>query len=173
MTQTAAAKLELQIKSVEEWMVGSPGARCRNMQRGWWENAHQFLLNMAEEVPEITAWNWLSRAIKRYESNINKPFGFVKAVLRNPWGSFPEDRIRNALAQEKDRTRRAYQSSLHASENSERAGSPSSYPSPASGCICKSDCGGANALCHVANVKIFGCRAGDRCMPCGLAATPA
>lgn len=168
MSQTAVMKLKKEMVWFQEWMEDTK--RCPNLPIKWKDNVPKFLKNMAAEVPEITTWKWLRRAVERYE--VKKPFGFIQAVLRNPWGSFPEDRIANAQAQERERKGRAYRSSLYSSEK-ESAGPPGSYPSPVKSCICKSDCGGANALCHVAEAKISGCRVGERCMPCGLAAIPA
>ncbi len=79
------------IDDIEAWLRG----RLTPETVGWSCNIRRFLINQALVIRDKAAWEWAAKAIRQYSSavgrQIEKPFGFLKACLANPWGEFPKE----------------------------------------------------------------------------------
>lgn len=79
------------IDDIEAWLNG----RLTPETSGWACNIRRFLINQAIHCRDTAAWQWTAKAIRQYATMmkrpIEKPFGFIKACLANPWGDFPKE----------------------------------------------------------------------------------
>lgn len=91
VSEATAGKVK-ELEYLESWISD----RLNGETAGWAKNIRAFLVNMAIRVRDRKPWEWAVKAARQYYYQVGKavekPFGFIRACLENPWYEFPKDK---------------------------------------------------------------------------------